>query len=132
MCLVPQESRLPRKGKASQQHHSHPACTSAPPPQTECGTHDHWAVVPGFASETRGLKVLPWLTEAGKEDEERGGGEPESMMICWGIDQKELMGWRCGRASRLRPGPQGVGEVRYWRGEAEMSGGSVVSLKGQA
>lgn len=129
ICLVPRVSRAPRLGKASLPRRSPQACTSAPPPQTECGRRGRWAVVPGSASETRELKVPPWLTEAGRDD---GGGGPESGKVWWRIDQVELWRWRCGRAGWLKPGPQGVGEVRYWRGEAELRGGSVGSVKGQA
>lgn len=45
---------------------------------------------------------------------------------------EKLRRWRCGRARTLKPGPQGEGEVCYWRGEAELSGGSVGLFKGHA
>lgn len=49
---------------------------------------------------------------------------------------EKLRRWRCGRARSLKPEPQGEGEVCYfvcyWRGEAELSGGSVGLVKGHA
>lgn len=39
---------------------------------------------------------------------------------------------RCGGVGRVRTGPQGEGEVLYWKGEAEVRRGSVGLVKGQA
>ena len=85
--FVPQGSRAPGLGRASLRRHIPLACTSALPPQTDYGRHVRWAVVLGSASETRGLKVLPCLTE--RERDEEGGG-PESRKIWWRIDQEGL------------------------------------------
>lgn len=82
ICLVPQGSRAPGLGRASLRHRSPPACTFAPPPQTECGRRGHWTALPGSASETRGLKVVPWHTEAGRE--KKGQSKRK---IWWRIDQ---------------------------------------------
>lgn len=71
--FVPQASKTLGTGKASLLRRSLPACTSAPPPQTECGRRGRWEVLPGSASETRGLKVWPWLIEAGRDAEEEDG-----------------------------------------------------------
>lgn len=85
--FVPRGSRAPWLGRASLQRHIPLACTSAPPPQTEYGRHVRWAVALGSASETRGLKVPPCLTERERDE---GGGGPESRKIWLGIDQEEL------------------------------------------
>lgn len=77
--FVPQGSRAPWLGRASLQRHIPLTCTSAPPPQTEYGRHDRWAVVLGSASETRGLKVPPCLTE--RERDEGGGGPVKKDLV---------------------------------------------------
>lgn len=124
ICLVPQGSRAPGRGRAALQRRSRPACTSAPPPPTECGRRGRWAVVPGSASETRGLKVTPWPRHP------RGDSTEAVLGVDWSGGEPRR--WRCGRAGRPESGPQGEGEVLYWRGEAEVSRRSVGSVKGQA
>lgn len=116
-------------GKASLRHRSPPACTFVHQPQTECGRHDRWVVVPGSASETHGQKVLPWPTKTVRGD---GEGRPQPGKIWRRLDQGKLNRWRCGRPRRLMSGPWGAGEALYWRGEVELSNGSVGSAKGQA
>lgn len=73
MSLLPQGSRAPGQGRASLQRRSPLTCTFAPPPQSECGRRGRWAVVPGSASETRGLKVPPWPQHPRGDSPRQGG-----------------------------------------------------------
>lgn len=66
--FLPQVNIDPWLSKASPQHRSPPACTSARPAQTVCGRHGRWGAGPGSASGTRELLVLPWLTQAAGND----------------------------------------------------------------
>lgn len=107
--LVPRGSRGPGPGRASLQRRSPQACTSAPPPQTECGRRARWAVVPGSASETRVLKVAPYHARGdspgqGGSREEQGQNQES---FGGGLIRGELRRWRCGRAGRPKSGPQG-------------------------
>lgn len=97
---VPLESRVPRQGKAFQQHRSLPACTSDHPLQSENGTPVHWAVVPSFASETRVPKVPPLHIGCWGRRKWDGGGEGwGSRQLLQRADYKG--GWRCELASIL-------------------------------
>lgn len=133
ICLVPRGSRAPWPSTASLQRRSPLACTSAPPPQTECGRRGRWAVVPGSASETRGLKPPPWPEHPRGDSPRQGGRRGARVREVLGVDWSGS--WGDGGVGELGDWSQGprvrgrffIGEVkRRW------AGGSVGSVKGQA